>query len=110
MKLQKILLLKLIVVIATLFMLDPGFSQVRRDEAISFSGSIDNIPKDSKFIVVNETRVFVSSNTKIASAKGSILKKNDLKQGQAVSVEGVPKPERIYAQKITVLTAPKIRP
>jgi len=110
MKLQKILLLKLIVVIATLFMLDPGFSQVRRDETISFSGTIDSIPEDPRFIVVNETRVFLSSNTKIADAKGSILKKNDLKQGLRVSVEGLQKPEGIFAKKITVLATPKIRP
>ena len=110
MKLQKILLLKLIVVIATLFMLDPGFSQVRRDETISFSGTVDSIPKDPKFIVVNERRVFISSNTKIANAKGSILKRNDLKRGLGVTVEGVQKPEGVFAEKITVLATPKIRP
>ena len=110
MKLQKILLLKLVVVILTLFLFHPGFSQVTREETISFSGRIDSIPKDPKFIVVNERRVFISSNTKIANAKGSILKRNDLKQGLGVSVEGAQKPEGIYAQKITVLATPKIRP
>jgi hypothetical protein len=110
MKLQKILLLKLIVVIVTLLIIHPGFSQVKREEAISFSGSIDNIPKDSKFIVVNERRVFISSNTKITNAKGSILKRSDLKIGLGVTVEGVQKPEGIFAEKITVLATPKIRP
>ncbi len=110
MKLQKILLLKLIVVILTLFIFHPGFSQVKREEAISFSGTIDNIPKDSNFIVVNERRVFISSSTKIANAKGSILRKNDLQRGLGVSIEGVQKPEGIFAEKITVLAIPKIRP
>ena len=110
MKFQKILLLKLIVVILTLFIFHPGLSQVRRGEVISFSGTIDSIPDDPKFIVVNETRVFISSNSKIANAKGSILKRNDLKRGLRVSVEGVQKPEGVFAEKITVLATPRIRP
>jgi len=110
MNLQRLLLMKLVILAMTLVIVHAGFSQVKRDEAISFSGTIDSIPEDPRFIVVNETRVFLSSNTKIADAKGSILKKNDLKQGLRVSVEGLQKPGGIFAQKITVLTAPKIRP
>jgi len=110
MKLQRILLLKLVVVILTLFIFHPGFSQVTREETISFSGQIDNIPKDSKFIVVNERRVFISSNTKIASEKGNILKMNDLRIRLYVAIEGVRKPDGIYAKKITVMKSPQIRP
>jgi hypothetical protein len=110
MKLQRILLLKLAVVSLTLVIFHPGFSQVAREESISFSGPIDNIPKDSNFIVVNERRVFISSNTKIASVKGIILKKGDLKRGLAVTIEGVRKPEGIFAENITVLLTPKIKP
>jgi hypothetical protein len=110
MKLQKILLLKLIVVVFTLFIFHPGFSQIKSEKTISFSGTIDSIPKDPKFIVVNETRVFISSNTKIASAKGSILKKDDLKRGFRVSIEGVQKPEGIFAGKISVLSIPRTKP
>ena len=110
MKLQKILLVKLIVVILTLFIFHPGFSQIKSEKTISFSGTIDSMPKDPKFIVVNETRVFISSNTRIASAKGSILKRSDLKRGFGVSVEGVQKPEGIFAGKITVLSLPRTKP
>jgi hypothetical protein len=110
MKLQKILLLKLIVVIVTLFIVHPGFSQVKSEEIISFSGAIDSIPKDPKFIVVNERRVFISSNTTIASEKGSILKMNDLKIRLHVAIEGVQKPDGIYAKKITVMKSPQIKP
>ena len=110
MNIQKLLLTKLVVVIVTLVIFHPGFSQVKREGIISVSGYIDSIPKDSKFIVVNERRVFISSNTKIANAKGSILKRNDLKIGLRVSVEGVQKPEGIFAEKITVLATPKIGP
>jgi hypothetical protein len=110
MKLQRILLLKLVIIILTLFIFHPGFSQVKSEKTLSFSGTIDSIPNDPKFIVVNETRVFISSNTKIANPKGSILKKNDLKRGLSVSVEGVQKPEGIFAGKITVLSMPRTKP
>ena len=110
MKLQKILLLKLIVVILTLFIFHPGFSQVKSEKTLSFSGTIDSIPKESQFIVVNERRVYLSSNTKIANAKGIILKKNDLKRGLRVTIEGVQKPEGIFAGKITVASIPRTKP
>jgi hypothetical protein len=110
MKVQRIFLLKLVVVILTLVIFHPGFSQVKSERTISFSGTIDSIPKDPKFVVVNEWRVYLSPNTKIVNAKGTILKKNDLKRGLGVTIEGVQKPEGIYAQKITVLATPKIRP
>ena len=110
MKLQKILLVKLIVVILTLFIFHPGFSQIKSEKTISFSGTIDSIPKDPKFIVVNETRVFISSNTKIVSAKGSILIKDDLKRGFRVNIEGVQKPEGIFAGKISILSIPRTKP
>jgi len=110
MKLQKILLLTLVLLIITLVIFHPVFSQVKSEEIISFSGYIDNIPKDPKFIVVNERRVFISSNTKIASEKGSILKMNDLKIRLYVAIEGVQKSDGIYAEKVTVIKAPKIKP
>jgi hypothetical protein len=110
MKLQKILLLKLIVVILTLFVFHPGFSQVKSEKTVSFSGTIDSIPKEPQFIVVNERRVYLSSNTKIVNTKGSILKKNDLKREFRVNIEGVQKPEGIFAGKITVLSMPKGKP
>ena len=110
MKLQNILLLKLIAVILILFIFHPGYAQVKREGTISFSGTIDSIPNDQKFIVVNETRVFISSNTKIASARGSALKKEDLKRGSPVSIEGVRRPEGIFAERITVLAIPRTKP
>jgi hypothetical protein len=102
--------MKMVIVIVTLVIFHPGFSQVKREEAIAFSGTIDSIPKDSKFIVVNERRVFISSNTTIASEKGSILRMNDLKIRLSVAIEGVQKPDGIFAAKITVIKTPKIQP
>jgi len=114
MKLQKIPLLKLVILIIILIIIlvifHPGFSQIKSEAIISFSGYIDNIPKDSKFIVVNERRVFISSNTKIASEKGSISKMNDLKIRFYVAIEGVQKSDGIYAKKITVIKTPQTKP
>lgn len=110
MKLRKVVFIHIVILILTLLILGPGFSQVKKEETISFTGSIDSIPKDSKFIVVNERRVFISSNTKIASEKGSILKINDLKLRLYVAIEGVRKPDGIFAAKITVIKTPKIQP
>jgi hypothetical protein len=38
------------------------------------------------------------------------LKKDDLKRGFRVSIEGVRKPEGIFAGKITVLSIPRTKP
>jgi hypothetical protein len=54
--------------------------------------------------------VFISSNTTIASEKGSILKMNDLKIRLHVAIEGVQKPDGIYAKKIIVMKSPQIKP
>jgi hypothetical protein len=110
MRLQRILLLKLVIVILTLFISHPGFSQVKSENTLSFSGTIDSIPKDPEFIIVNERRVYLSSHTKIANAKGSILKRENLKRGLTVTIEGVQKPEGIFAKKIKILLTPKVKP
>ena len=110
MKLQRILLLKLVVVILTLFIVHPGFSQVKSEKTLSFSGSIDSIPKDPQFIVVNERRVYLSPATKITDAKGRVLKRWDLKRGDTVAIEGLQKPGGIFARKITLHVRPKSKP
>ena len=110
MKLRKVFFIQFVIFILALLILSPGFSQVKKEGTLSFTGSIDNIPKDSKFIVVNERRVFISSDTKIATEKGSILRMNDLKVRLHVAIEGVEKKGGIYAEKITVIRTPKIKP
>jgi hypothetical protein len=109
MNLQRLLLMKLIILAVALLIVHPGFSQVKGEEIKSFSGYIESIPKDSKFIVVNEVRVFISSNTRIIDEKGSVLKIDHLKPRHWVAIDGVRKSDGILAGKITVMKSPKIK-
>jgi hypothetical protein len=107
MNVRKLLLIKLMIVVMTLVITYPSFPQVKGEEITSFNGYIDHIPKDSNFIVVNEQRVFISPKTKIVSERGSILKIDHLKQRLHVVIEGVQKPDGIFADKIIILRASK---
>jgi hypothetical protein len=104
MNLQRLLLMKLIIFVIALLIVHPGFSQVERREIKSFSGYIESIHKDLRFIAVNEVRVFISSNTKIVNEKGNSLGMDNLKTGLPVTIEGFWKSGDIFAEKITIRT------
>ncbi len=110
MKLQKILLLKLVILMMALITVSPGMSQIKKGDPISFNGYIDSIPDDQKFIVVNEVRIFILPSTQIADTKGRTLGIEDLKIGSSVMVEGLKKLDGIVAAKITLLRKPKTKP
>jgi hypothetical protein len=109
MNLQRLLLMKLVILAMTLVAVHPGLSQVKGEEIKSFSGSIESMAKDSRFIVVNEVRVFISSNTRIVDEKGNVLEIDHLKPRHLVTIEGVRKSEGISAEKITLIKTPKIK-
>jgi hypothetical protein len=102
MKLRKVFFIQLVNFILTLLILSSGFSQVRKEGTLSFSGYIDNIPADFKSIVVNEGRIFISSDTKIVDEKGNHLKIKDLKRRQYVTIVALQKSNGVFAQKITI--------
>lgn len=110
MKLQKILLLTSVIVLMMLIMVNLGISQVKKEQRISFNGSIDSIPKDQKFIVVNEVRIFILPFTQIVDVKGRTLGIEDLKIGRFLKVEGLKNPDGIFAAKITLLRKLKTKP
>jgi hypothetical protein len=110
MRLPKMLLLKLVILFMTLVLCHPGFSQIKKGAVISFTGVIDSIPQDSKFIVANERRVFISSNTIITGERGGTLTVDDLRIRLHVTIEGVQKSDGIHAKKITVMKTPQKRP
>ena len=109
MNLQRLLLVKLVILAMTLVIVHPGFSQVKSREIKSFSGYIESIHKDLKFIAVNEVRVFISSNTKIVGEKGNSLKMDDLRTELPVAIEGVWKSGDIFAEKVTIRTPKRKR-
>jgi len=110
MKLQKILLLKLVILMMALITVSSGISQVKKEDPISFNGYIDSIPDHQKFIVVNEVRIFIIPSTQIGDAKGRTLGIEDLKIRSSVMVEGFKKLDGIFAAKITLLRKPKTKP
>ncbi len=105
MKIEKGSLIKSVMFMLILLIFLPGFQGIKQ-ETISYSGVIENIDKDFKFIVVNGTKNLISGNTKIVDEKGDILKMGDLKLKLTVVIEGVHSPEGFLAKKI-VITTPK---
>jgi cytochrome oxidase Cu insertion factor (SCO1/SenC/PrrC family) len=110
MQLKKVLVFQFILLVTALFLVSSGSSQEKKEGALSFFGSIDSIPESRRFIVVNEQRVYITSNTKIVDENNNQLKMNQLKRGLSVRVEGIRKTEGIYPDKITVIRTPKRNP
>ena len=105
---KKILLMKFSIFIFILFVVNFGFSQIRKEEIISFSGTITRISNDYKFIVVNEMNILINSDTKIVNEKGKTLKINDLKPELFVRIEGAQNPNGFLAKKILVKKRPEV--
>jgi len=105
MKLQHTLVI--IFILLTILYIDvvPCSSQIREGEIMSFPGVIESVGKDFKFIVVNETRIYISSNTNIGDEKGSVLSATDLKPRLSVTIEAVRNPEGFFARKIVIRTS-----
>lgn len=108
MKSEKAYFIKSIMFMLALLIFLPGIQGIKQ-ESISYSGVIESIDKDFKFIVVNGAKMLISENTKIVDEKGNILKMDDLKPKLSVVIEGVHGPEGFLAKKI-VMTTPKKKP
>jgi hypothetical protein len=102
MKLRKLVFIQFVISILTLLILSPGFSQVKKEGTLSFSGTIDHIPADFKSIVVNEGRILISPDTRIVDEKGNQLKIEDLKIGDYVIIIALKKSNGVFAQKIAI--------
>jgi hypothetical protein len=106
MKFKKVFAIS-IFLLAMFWVIQPGFSQMKEERKVSFSGYIDSIPKDPKYIVVSEAKVLIS-DARIVDEKGAVLKASDLKPRLYVTVEGIQNPKGIFAKKITVIGTPKV--
>ena len=107
MSIKRALLINLIVVLAIFLGFNLAFSQAKGAKIISFNGVIDAVPKSLKFIMVNEERVNITSDTKIVDAYGSTLKVTDLKVKLHVEIEAVTNQKTLYAKKIVVKPSKK---
>jgi hypothetical protein len=108
MKSKKANLIKSVMFMFTLLIFLPGFQGIKQ-ETISYSGVIENIDKDFKFIVVNGAKILISGNVTIVDEKGNILKADALKPRHSVVIEGISSPQGFLAKKI-VVTTPKKKP
>ena len=94
MKFKKVFTIS-IFLLAMFWVIQPAFSQVKEERKVSFSGYIETIPKDPKYIVVNEARVLIS-DAKIVDENGTVVKPGDLKPKLYVTVEGIQNPKGIF--------------
>ncbi|MGA2462888.1 MAG: DUF5666 domain-containing protein [Thermodesulfobacteriota bacterium] len=98
---------KLVIFILILLPVGLGFSQTK-GETISFSGTIESISADYKFIVVNNVNILISSSTKIVNERGYTLKAGDLKSELYVVIHGVQSSNGFLAKKIIVTKPPAV--
>ena len=108
MKLEKSHFINSVLFMLTLLIFLPGFQGIKQ-EVTSYSGTIESIDKDSKFIVVNGAKILISGNATIVDEKGNILKTDALKPKLSVVIEGARGPEGFLAKKI-IVTTPKKKP
>jgi hypothetical protein len=110
MKLEKAFPIKSVMFMLILLIFLPGIQGIKQ-EAIPFSGVIESIDKNFKFIGINGAKILISEETKIVDEKGNSLKMDNLKLKLSVVIEGGRSPEGFLAKKIIVLTpTPKKKP
>jgi len=79
-----------------------GEAQIKKDETVIFSGVIEKVDKNYKFIVVNERMILLSNTTKIVDDNGNILQKSNLKLNVLVTIEAIQDPIGFLANRITI--------
>ena len=108
MKLKKAYFVMFSIFMLTLLIFLPGIQGIQQ-EAASYSGPIESMDKDLKFIVVSGAKILISGDATIVDERGNILKADVLKPKLSVVIEGVSGPEGFLAKKI-VITTPKKKP
>lgn len=107
MNLQRIFLIKFLILTLTLVLFSPCFSQVKKEGSIRFSGAIESISGDLESIVVNEVRIFFSPSTAIVNEKENLLEKGALKLREKVVVEASRTQKGLIAKRIVVMKGKK---
>ncbi len=104
MKIKKNIVINLIILILTFLILSPGYAQMKGGQTITFSGVVEQISGDFKFIVVNETKISLSSGIQIMDDRGNTLTVSDLKPRSPVTIEVLKSPRGFVAKKIVLKT------
>lgn len=104
MKLKKEIIVSFMILSLTFLVLNPGHAQVKGNPAAIFPGVVEQISADSKFIVVNEAKIFLSSDAKIMDAFGNSLTLSDLKRGSFITLEVIKSGDGFLAKTIVLKT------
>ncbi len=104
MKIKKNIVINLIILVLTFLILSPGYAQMKGGQTITFPGAVEQISADFKFIVVNEAKISLSSNTQIVDDRGNTLTVSDLKPRSPIAIEVLKSPRGFVAKKIIVKT------
>lgn len=102
MKFAKVFLMQFVIIMLTLSLISPSFSQVKQEKVIISSGMIELVSEDFKYISINERRISISPNTSVIDTKGNILKISEVKAGLYVVVEFIRKPDGSLEKRIVV--------
>lgn len=108
MKLEKSSFIKYAVFMLALLIFLPGVQGFKLETA-NYSGVIERIDKDSKYIMVNNAKILISADVKIVDEKANILKAEVLRPKMSVVIEGIHGPDGFLANKI-IVNKPKLKP
>jgi hypothetical protein len=98
---KKILLVSLSVLLVTLMVVTTALSQGIGVGLVSFSGVIETISGDLKYIVINETKI-ISLSTQIIDESGNAIKSDVLKPQFSVEAQVVQMRDGFHAKKIVI--------
>ncbi len=101
MKLEKSSLCALGIFMLGLLIFLPGLQGIKQGST-SYSGVIERIDKDFKFIVVNGAKIRISGNATVVDMEGNTLKMDVLKPKVSVVVQGAEAREGFWATKIVI--------
>ncbi len=102
---KKILMISILISMVMLTTINSPCAQAGSEKIFSFSGYVEQLSPDLRYIVVNEAKILLLSNTLIVNAKSETLIPVDLKRGLYVTIEAIRNPNGISAKKITIQAA-----
>lgn len=91
-----------IIMLLTICLLTSGEAQTKKDKTIIFPGMIEQISGDLKWMVVNETKISLTSETRVSDEKGRELKLADLKPNASITIEVVKQNNGFLAKQIVL--------
>jgi hypothetical protein len=101
MDLKKLFVVKLLVLMLTLSLIGPAFSQ-GSGKPRPYTGVIEWVSKDFKYIGIDERKILITPETKVVDAEGKMLKTSDLKPGRTVVIESIRTPGGSTERRITI--------